>query len=322
MNKLIKYIAIVFAVVLSVSIIGGGIATLAAVARGFAEHTESTNPAMKSDIFYEDRDGGIVLFGLKIGGNEKTVSFTEIFENEEIHSLSIDSPSGSMLIKTGDKFEIAAENVPEGYLAKVKDGVLTVDEISKPSLFFRWLFNQPAQRVTVTVPEGFVAKKVEIDHGSGVLAVDGISTEKLVLDMGSGSASLRNVTAGRTELDKGSGKAEIEDSALGVTKVDNGSGNLEFVRVTSENFVVDSGSGRISYDGVMNGNCIFDIGSGTVSLVLHADEEDYSIVSDMSSGSFYLNGKKMKDVAIRREHAEHTILFDAGSGRISLEFMD
>ena len=70
----------------------------------------------------------------------------------------------------------------------------------------------------------------------------------------------------------------------------------------------------------MTGNCIFDTGSGSVSVVLNANEKEYNITADMGSGNFYLNGKKIKDVDIENARAENKLLFDCGSGRVSLEF--
>lgn len=319
MNKIIKYMAIVFAVALSVGIIGSCVVTLVAIVQGVTKNADFSSENTGGAI-YHDEDGNLVVFGLRIGGTEETVSFTKTFEGEEIRSVGIDTGAADIIIKTGDKFEVAAENIPKSYKAEVKDGVLLVYRESRPFFLFSFGFFEPKQKVTVTVPEGFIAEQFSVDSGSGKMEITGIHADRFILDTGSGSVLLSQVNSGRTEIDTGSGKVEILDSKLGVTKVESGSGLVMFIRADTENFSIDSGSGRVSYEGTMTGNCIFDTGSGSVSVVLNASEKEYNITADMGSGNFYLNGKKIKDVDIENARAENKLLFDCGSGRVSLEF--
>lgn len=313
MNKFIKYMAIVFAVVLSVGIIGSCVAALVAVVQGITRDADF-DAEDATGAFYHDEDGSLVIFGIRIGGMEDTVSFTKTFEGEEIKSISLNTGSGDIVIKTGDAFEVVAENMPKSYKAEVKDGVLRVYKESRFRLF-SFNFFTPPQKLTVTVPEGFLAEEFYLDSGSGRVEVSGILTDRLVLDTGSGSVLLHQITAEHTKIHTGSGRVEVSDAELGVTEVDTGSGAVLFSRVGTENFAIDSGSGRVSYEGTMTGNCIFDTGSGSVSVVLNAREGDYSITADMGSGNFYLNGRKMKDVDIRNGQAGNRIVFDCGAGR-------
>lgn len=319
MNKFIKYMAIVFAVALSVGIIGGCVATLVAVVQGITRNA-GFDGADASGAVYHDEDGSLVIFGIRIGGAEETVSFTKTFEEEEIKSVSVDTGAGNVKIVTGDKFEVVLENVPKSYKAEVKDGVLSVYKEKRSFILFSFGFFVPTPKITVTVPEGFMAEQFYLDSGSGSVEMTGILTDRLILDTGSGAVLLREIVANRTSINTGSGNVEILDAELGVTEADSGSGSLTFSRVATKNLVVDSGSGRVTYEGTMVGRCMFDTGSGSVSIILNASERDYNITADMGSGSFYLNGKKMKDVDIRNGQAENTIIFDCGSGRASLEF--
>lgn len=319
MNKIIKYIAIIFAVALSVGIIGSCVAALAAIVQGVTKDADF-RPEDASGAVYHDENGNLVVFGLQIGGTEETVSFTKTFKEEEIRSISVDTGAVDVIIETGDKFEVVAENVPKSYKAEIKDGVLLVYKESRPFFLFSFGFFAPQQKITVTVPEGFVAEKFSVHSGSGRMEITGIHADRLLLDTGSGAVSLSQANSSRAEIDTGSGKVEVLNSSLGVTKVDSGSGAVIFSGIETENFSIDSGSGRVSYEGMMAGNCIFHMGSGSVSIVLNASEQEYSIRADMGSGNFYLNGKKLKDIDIENRQAENALLFDCGSGRVSLEF--
>lgn len=319
MNRIIKYMAIVFAVALSVGIIGSCVVTLVAIVQGVTKNADFGSEDTSGAV-YHDEDGNLVIFGLRIGGTEETVSFTKNFDGEEIRSINVNIGAADVIIKTGDKFEVVAENMPKSYKAEVKDGVLLVYRESRPFFLFSFGFFASQQKITVTVPEGFIAEQFYINSGSGKMEITGIHADRLLLDTGSGAVFLSQINSGRAEIDTGSAKVEVLNSKLGVTKIDSGSGVVIFSKTDTENFSIDSGSGRVSYEGTMTGNCIFDTGSGSVSVVLNASEQEYNIRADMGSGNFYLNGKKLKDVDIENRQAENKLLFDCGSGRVSLEF--
>lgn len=315
-----KYAAIVLAMFISIGIISGGVTLFLAIVHGLSGETGSRNQSGFQEIVYQDEDGGVVIMGIKIGGEQETISFTKQFEEEEIKSLQINNGSGELILQAGEQFKVDAENVPEDYVAEVKDGVLIVKRESGTSWKLNLFFNTKKQKVTITVPEQFLAERVSIVNGSGSLTVEELHTKKLLLQTGSGTALLKRSSSEWTEIDKGSGKMQIYDAILGSTKIENGSGGFFFENVVTENFKMQNGSGRVSYAGEMSGNCVFRTGSGNVSLSLKASEKEYDITASVGSGGFYINGKSRKNTDIRNESAKHSMAFEGGSGRISVEF--
>ena len=159
-----------------------------------------------------------------------------------------------------------------------------------------------------------------MDNGSGSLGISGVTTKKLHVDSGSGGINISDTKAERSVFYSGSGSFIVQDCELGETSMDSGSGFVNLENVVARNLVLDTGSGRVDVSGVLTGNSMFESGSGSLNVIVYGKEENYNIRTDMGSGSFYLNGKKETDNHIEHNGADHLLAFDAGSGRVSLEF--
>lgn len=265
------------------------------------------------------------LWGIGRISNMETVSFSETYskeriQNEEITSISV-SCSCKINIVKGDELKVDVVDVPETYRLECRNGQITIKDEKKNGFINFSFFSDLLENsvVTITVPEDFVAKLIKIDSGSGKVRLLDVSCQKLVIDSGSGSVEIQNLETEQTDLDTGSGSVQISDSALGSVNMDSGSGRVTMTRVTAENMDVQSGSGKIDYIGVLSGNCRFESGSGSITMKLTGREEDYSISVESGSGGCYLNGKKVKDGTYGRG-TSGKLLFDSGSGRITVEF--
>lgn len=342
MKRLIKYAALIFALILAASIIGGCLTAGVAIVRTIADKTgESAKDNGVDDIWYRDEDGDVVFLGIHFGGSGEVKSGLETFIGSDISAMNIEVGSGELVVEAWDNNSISVEyeNIPEDYEIFVDDETLIIER--KDSFVFWGTSFKETPKIHVSVPVEKNFKEVEVDKGSGSAKIIGISVEDLNVDNGSGGLGISNVTAEKLYVDSGSGGVNISDieaqksvfnsgsgsfvvqnSSLGETSMDTGSGFVNLEKISAQNLVVDSGSGRVDVSGILTGNCVFESGSGSLNVIIFGEEKDYNIRTDMGSGSFYLNGDKEKDTHIEHNGAKHLLVFDAGSGRVSVEFKE
>lgn len=190
-QKVIKYLALAFAVFLSVSIIGGIITGL-------------------TGISY-----------ILSGRNNEAVGEMQAYPIEgEISSLSLSLSEAKLKIKTADKFSVESNH---NYISvKAEDGKLRIYETKK-------LFSVYPKGITVilNIPEGFVFDKATVDTGTGKVEIEELSADILKLSLGAGEAEIKNLTANsRADIDGGAGELKIDGGRLCNLKLDMGVGEL------------------------------------------------------------------------------------------------
>lgn len=299
MKQLMKYVAVALAIFLSVMLIGGFMKATVMLLEAFTDAAGLLKTeGQQTPFFTQNEDGSIVLCGVHIGGTKEGKNIDEVFE-EEIHSLQLRAGSAKLTVKTGERFEVHAKNVPEDVTAEVMDGVLKVRRGS--SGWFRLFGGLGEETIEVTVPEQFIAKRMEIDSGSGGCYVDGVAAEE-------------------TRIDSGSGRMEVTGASLGSLTIDSGSGSAELSEVSARTLNANTGSGRLRYSGILSGNVTIDSGSGSVALTISTCEEDYNLVTDIGSGGLFINGKRENRSRVYKDNAMYNLWVNSGSGRVSIEF--
>ncbi len=303
MKQTIKYAAVIFAFILAASIIGGCLTAGVAVFQMIAEKTELLEGGDGNGIWYRDEDGDVVFLGMHFSGKGDVKSGTEEFNGSDITSLDFEVMSGELEIETwGENYiSVSYEDIPENYRIYNDNGTLVIE---KEEEFFvlQTSFVQKA-RIQVSVPEDMTFREIKIEKGSGAASVCDIRTEKLHMESGSGAVTVSNCV-------------------LGETSMDTGSGSVTLANVTAKNLVVESGSGRVDFSGTLTGNSVLDTGSGSINMELLGKQEDYNIRADLGSGGMYINGSKVKNTNIEHDGADNMLIFDTGSGRVSIEFKE
>lgn len=330
MKQIIKYAALLFALVLAASIIGGCLTAGVSVVRMIAEKTGEYTGNYKNledgnDLWYRNENGDVVFLGICFGSSEEVKSGTEEFAGAEIDSLELEVGSGELVVEVWeqDYVSVTYENIPEEYNIYAEDGTLVIDKDASVVFFWNGSFFEK-QSIRVCVPASTVLDKVKVEKGSGSASLTGLKIKEFIMDTGSGSVMVSDVRAEKTAFDSGSGAFVAENSNLGEATMDSGSGFVTLKEIVANNLRLDTGSGRVDVAGVLTGNCVFDSGSGALNVVVYGEETQYDFRTDMGSGSFYLNGKKQSDHDNNVKHngAEHLLIFDAGSGRVSLDFRE
>lgn len=225
-------------------------------------------------------------------------SFSYEVSEEEITSLCFEIKAGIVTIETGDRFLVTIEDGrEEDFSSRVKNGVWEIEDkredrrkisifgISVPfSEESSDLFRLEQPKVTITVPDGFVAEKLTVELGAGELAAGELQSRKLYAAVGAGALYLYEVSAetsaqfqigagemkvygfegGSVDVDCGVGSLYLEGSVAGKSRIGNGIGEVKMKLTGSEGdygYSVDCGLGSVS----VGSKSYYGIGQSSVS---------------------------------------------------------
>ena len=190
-QKVIKYLALAFAIFLSVTIIGGIITALAGVSYIFSG-----------------------------GSKEVAGEMQEYPVDEDISSLSLSLSGAELKIKTADKFSVESNH---NYISvESENGQLCIKETKKLFSFY-----PGGVMVILNIPEGFVFDEAAVETGAGKVEIESLSADVLSLSLGAGKADIKNLTANsRSDIDGGAGEVKIDGGQLCDLRLDMGVGAL------------------------------------------------------------------------------------------------
>lgn len=204
-QKVIKYLALAFAVFLTVSILGGILSVLG--------------------LF-----GGIFTDAVSEDLQTYTVS-------SEITSLDISVNAAGLCIKQGEQFSV--ESNLEHLTVKEKDGTLLLRETTK----FARTYNGAV--LTLYVPAGTVFQSAAVQTGAGKLDIGTLSAGKIRLELGAGEVIIGSLTADLdADIDGGAGKITISGGSLHDLDLDMGVGQLNLTSALTGESELDLGVGE------------------------------------------------------------------------------
>ena len=206
-QKIIKNLAMAFAIFLSISIISGICGALFTVA----------------NLFGTNKEEGIVI-NQAIGG--------------DFSSISVNLSAAELEIKTGDKFDVETNHK---YLkCEEKDDILKISET-------RTLFaaHPKGTKVILTVPKDKIFDYADIRAGAGSVTIDVLSANMLDVDLGAGELKAQCLNANnKAEIDGGAGSVTIKDGRLNNADIDMGVGELNLTSELSGKSSIDYGIGE------------------------------------------------------------------------------
>ena len=275
-QRTIKYIAIGFAVFLAVVIISAII---------------NVGVIIASTV-----SGGLAL------NKTKTIDFSETFT--DVSSLEVSNSTGKLTILEGDTFKVEAENVSKSFEAKVTNGGTLKILDNSQNINFLWFhfngFNNPNSKITVYLPEDFIAEDIKLDTGAGNVDISDVQTDYLLLSAGAGNIDGSNITAKKVKVDGGVGNVNLD--------------NVNFI-----NSDFDCGVGNLTVEGTLLGKNKLDCGVGDVNLDLTGDINDYDIKVDAGVGNIRLNGEKISSEYRNNKSSSNSIDIDGGVGNVTIE---
>ena len=238
-QKIIKYLALAFAIFLIVTIISGILGGLYTLSRVLG--LEKEDETIKGEMSMID------------------------FENSDVATIDIDVAFTNLIIKKGDL--LLAETNNKNINCKQNNQNLQIKEKQHS-----WFSGNNKGDLVVYIPENLKFEKVKINAGAGKIQIENINTENLYLELGAGETTIEklNITkdckiesgAGKVSilsgnindlnLDIGVGEFNVTSSITGDSKINAGIGSLVLnIQGSKENYTIkaDKGLGSIRIDG-------------------------------------------------------------------------
>lgn len=249
-QKIIKYLAIAFAMFLVFTIISsilGGIYGLAGV------------------------------LGLKKNANTENVEIGTK-QSEQIQELTtyldIDINYSNLTIKTGEDFVVQSSNndieyAQEGNKFKVKEkGYIKFSETAIGD-------------VVIYIPKELVFETVDIDTGAGTVDIETLRTDNLILNLGAGETTIKNIISNKTKIDTGAGKLRIKSGNINDLDFDMGVGETDITAKLTGTNKIDTGIGNLKLQLLGDKQDYkFNISKGIGEVKI----EDKSIIEDQTIG--------------------------------------
>lgn len=200
-------------------------------------------------------------------GNSSTAADLPIAEAPA--NLTVSMTAGSLTFVSGTDFNVAYDpsviNVTQS-----GDSVTVENAHSNPTASERNRMN-----VTVTVPENYIFRNVDIEFGAGKLIVRSLGADTLSLQLGAGSSTLDNLTVtGSADIQQGAGALDIK------------SGNIA-------NLTLQCGAGATQVKAALPGSSRINAAVGAVNIDLSGSAADYTVTFNMSLGACYYNSEKI-----------------------------
>lgn len=258
----------------------------------------------------------VVILAAATGDFSKDVPTYSLNESYDgIRSIDMNISYAEVELIEGTTFSVDARNLYTEMDSYVSDGTWYIDQtdegyfdvfgmhISIGSFpFERWDHDfQP--KITITVPEDFVAEDMMIDIGAGSMDADSIRAIK-------GNFT---VEAGRLSVDQ---IAVSEESVFNV-----GAGEMVLEDADLKDITLDAGVGSVVVDGTLTGDNDITCGVGRIKLTLEGEEDDYSYDISAGIGDVDINGSSYHSKEKRIDNgSDNNLKLDCGIGNITVDF--
>lgn len=212
-QKIIKYLALGFALFLTITIIS----SILGVIYGLAN-----------------------ILGLRNNDSNKELGNIEWEQTSNLTTyLDIDVKYTNLTLKTGEKF--SAQSSSKDIEIQQNGNKLKIEDKSRHN----WLSNNDAENLIIYIPQELEFEKVEIDTGAGKVDVEALQTEKLKFNLGAGETIIQNVVANEADIDTGAGKLTIENGKLNDLDFDMGVGETNIKTELTGKNKIDTGIGSL-----------------------------------------------------------------------------
>ena len=215
LQKVIKYLALAFAIFLTVSIVGGILSAVGLLGSLFSD---------------DDAEWGDVI------GETKTYTVSS-----EISDLNIQINAADFYIKEGNGFSV--ESNLKNLEVDEKNGCLTLKDLTKIKLNGSNAYENAV--LTIWVPVGTVFDNVNIKTGAGRFTVDSLSAATIGFELGAGDVTISKLIAEKSaNIEGGAGRITISNGAIKDLALKMGMGQLNLTAALTGDSELELGVGE------------------------------------------------------------------------------
>ena len=215
LQKVIKYLALAFAIFLTVSIVGGILSAVGLLGSLFSD---------------DDAEWGDVI------GETKTYTVSS-----EISDLNIQINAADFYIKEGNGFSV--ESNLKNLEVDEKNGCLTLKDLTKIKLNGSNAYENAV--LTIYGPVGTVFDNVNIKTGAGRFTVDSLSAATIGFELGAGDVTISKLIAEKSaDIEGGAGRITISNGAIKDLALKMGMGQLNLTAALTGDSELELGVGE------------------------------------------------------------------------------
>lgn len=250
-QKIIKYLAIAFALYLVISIFS----IIFGLSR---EIISSINNDKKESKLLEE--------------------YTTISNNvNNIESFKIDISNDDIEIKEGEKFEVKTNNPDVKFYHEN-----SIVKIKSDKTFSWHLSNSSRGTIIIYLPNEFNISELDLNLGAGKIDIDKIFVETLLMDLGAGTMTAKEINVyERAMINGGAGNININSGTINNLNLKLGAGNASIQSDLTGSNTLTTGVGRLNLGlSRSKDNYRFDINKGLGNIILN----DFDVSEDTLIG--------------------------------------
>ena len=250
-QKIIKYLAIAFALFLVISIFS----IIFGLSR---EIISSINNDKKDSKLLEE--------------------YTTISNNvNNIESFKIDISNDNIEIKEGEKFEVKTNDPDVKFYHENSKVKIKTDKT------FSWhLSNSSRGTIIIYLPNEFNITELELNLGAGKIDIDKIFVETLLMDLGAGTMTAKEINVyEKATINGGAGNINIYSGTINNLNLKLGAGNASIESDLTGSNTLTTGVGKLNLGlSRSKDNYKFDISKGLGNIILN----DFDVSEDILIG--------------------------------------
>lgn len=212
-QKVIKYLAIAFAIFLIITIISAILSAFYAL----------------SGVLGLEKDNEI---------SSSEMSMTN-FKNIDITTLDIEVAYTNLTIKTGDVLKAETNNSNINFSQNNK-------KIEIKEKNHKWFSKNEEQELVVYIPKDLEFEKVEISAGAGRINIENLETKSLSFELGAGETEIKNLNVTEDcKIEGGAGKISITSGTINDLNLDMGVGEANINAILTDKSEINAGVGNL-----------------------------------------------------------------------------
>lgn len=250
-QKIIKYLAIAFALFLVISIFS--------IIFGLSREiiTSINNDKKDSELLEE---------------------YTTISNNvNNIESFKIDISNDDIEIKKGEKFEVKTNDPDVKFYHEN-----SIVKIKSDKTFSWHLSNSSRGTIIIYLPNEFNISELDLNLGAGKIDIDKIFVETLLMDLGAGTMTAKEINVNeKATINGGAGNINIYSGTINNLNLKLGAGNASIESDLTGSNTLTTGVGKLNLGlSRSKDNYKFDISKGLGNIILN----DFDVSEDILIG--------------------------------------